>query len=132
MTGAFVAAGAGSRAQWYRNIEADPQVTIQTADGVGSVRAERVTDGETLLRLLDLVKRREGLLLNMYLDALDVSPDRENILIKKDRFYWLSFEPTDEPAPAPMPADLASGCSRLVNLAVGVDEDETIKGAYSS
>jgi len=102
----FIVSGFGSRAQWYRNIDADPYITIQTADGVESVRAERVTDGETLLRLLDGVKRREGLLLNMYLEALDVSPDREDILIKKDRFYWLTFEPTDEPTPAPMPADL--------------------------
>ena len=36
----------GRRAQWYRNIEADPLVTIQTADGPESARAVRVTDDQ--------------------------------------------------------------------------------------
>ena len=41
--------GFGRRAQWYRNIEADPQVTIQTAAGAESAIARRVTDGDELL-----------------------------------------------------------------------------------
>jgi len=102
----YVASAFGRRAQWYKNIEAEPRVTIQTADGIERVRAVRVTDEETLLRLLAYVKRRDGPLYDVYLEALDVQPVREDILAKKDRFYWLTFEPTDEPTPPPLKADL--------------------------
>ena len=34
--GKFVPVNYGERAQWYRNIEADPHVTIQTSDGTQS------------------------------------------------------------------------------------------------
>jgi deazaflavin-dependent oxidoreductase (nitroreductase family) len=90
----YVASGFGNQAQWYRNIETDPHVTIQTAGGVERVKATRVTDGETMLRLLDLVKYRDGPLLNVYLQTVDVQPNKEDILAKLDRFYWLTFEPT--------------------------------------
>ena len=101
----YVASGFGSQAQWYRNIEADPHVTIQTADGVERVRARRLTDGETLLRLLERVRTRDGPLYHVYLQALDVQPEKDDILAKLDRFYWLTFDPTDEPTPPPLQAD---------------------------
>jgi deazaflavin-dependent oxidoreductase (nitroreductase family) len=101
----YVASGFGSRAQWYRNIEADPHVTIQTADGVERVRARRLTDGETLLRLLDRVRIRDGPLYHVYLQALDVQPEQSDILAKLDRFYWLTFDPTDQPTPPPLQVD---------------------------
>lgn len=102
----YVASGFGSRAQWYRNIEADPHVTIQTADGVERVKARRLTDGETLLRLLERVRTRDGPLYHVYLQALDVQPEKDDILAKLDRFYWLTFDPTDQPTPPPLQADL--------------------------
>jgi deazaflavin-dependent oxidoreductase (nitroreductase family) len=102
----YVASAFGRRAQWYRNIEADPHVTIQTAEGVEHVRAVRVTDEGTLLRLLEYVKRRDGPLYDVYLESLAVRPTREDILAKKDRFHWLNFEPTDKPTPPPLKADL--------------------------
>ena len=45
----YAPSGFGRRAQWYRNIEADPRVTIQTADGAESAIARRVTDDDELL-----------------------------------------------------------------------------------
>ena len=102
----YVTSGFGGRAQWYRNIQANPRVTIQTADGHESAKAVRVSDGETLLRLLDHVRRREEPLYNLYLEALEVEPTDEDILAKKERFYWLTFEVTEEETPPPLPADL--------------------------
>ena len=102
----YVVSGFGKKAQWYQNIEADPRVTIQTADGVERVKAVRVTDGATMLRLLEKVRTRDGPLYGVYLQAVDVQPDADDVLAKLNRFYWLTFEPTDEPTPPPLQADL--------------------------
>ncbi len=102
----YVPCAFGRRAQWYLNIEADPRVTIQTAAGAQSVRAVRVTDGEELLTLLDLTNPVSRSLAKSYLATLDIEPTPEDVLAKKDRIYYLRFDPTSEPTPPPMPADL--------------------------
>jgi len=42
----------------------------------------------------------------MYLDYLDIKPEPEDIIAKKDRIYWFRFDPTDETTPPPLEADL--------------------------
>lgn len=101
----YAPSGFGDRAQWYQNIMADPRVTIQTAAGAESARAVRVTDGEELLALMDRVGLRSRLMRDQYLTTIEVEPTREDILAKKDRFYWLRFDPTTEATPPPLPAD---------------------------
>jgi hypothetical protein len=41
-----------------------------------------------------------------YLDANGIEEGEADLLAKKDRVYILSFEPTDEPTPPPLEADL--------------------------
>ena len=99
--------GFGRRAQWYRNIEADPRVTIQTSNGAESVTAVRVTDDDELLALLNNMEEKGGRAMrDMYLQALEIESTPEDIIAKKDRIYWLRFDPTDEPTPPPLKADL--------------------------
>lgn len=103
----YAPSGFGRRSQWYRNIEADPHVTIQTADGAQSVIARRVTDDQEILDLVRIMEKKDGKMLrDMYLDALDIAYNDADILAKKDRIYWLRFDPTDEPTPPPLQADL--------------------------
>ncbi len=102
----YAPSGFGRRAQWYRNIEADPWVTIQTADGAESAIARRVTDGDELLSLMDLETPMNRVMVRSFLDTLDIEPTAADILAKKDRIYYLRFDPTDEPTPPPLPADL--------------------------
>lgn len=103
----YAPSGFGRRAQWYRNIEADPRVTIQTAAGAQSVTAVRVTDDQEILDLLHIMAKKDGQMLrDTYLNALDIQFDEADILAKKDRIYWLRFDPTDEPTPPPLQADL--------------------------
>jgi len=96
----------GEQAQWYKNIAADPRVTIQTADGALSAIASRVTDGDELVALFELIRQRSSSMLELYLDFLDISPEPEDIIAKKDRIYWFRFDPTVEPTPPPLEADL--------------------------
>jgi len=102
----YAPSGFGRRAQWYRNIEVDPRVTIQTAAGAESAIAQRVTDGDELLAVMDLEDPMNQVTIKSYLDTLEIEPTAEDILAKKDRIYYLRFDPTDEPTPRPLPADL--------------------------
>jgi deazaflavin-dependent oxidoreductase (nitroreductase family) len=102
----YAPSGFGRRAQWYRNIQADPRVTIQTAAGAESKRAVRVVEDEEILSLLAAVKRRSQAFYHMYLDTLEIQPTEADILAKKERIHWLRFDPTLEVTPPPLPADL--------------------------
>jgi deazaflavin-dependent oxidoreductase (nitroreductase family) len=102
----YAPSGFGRRAQWYRNIEADPRVTIQTAEGVESMRAVRVVEDEELLAILEGIRGRSQAMYQLYLSTLEIDHTTEDVLAKKDRIYWLRFDPTDEATPPPLPADL--------------------------
>ncbi len=97
----------GERAQWYRNIAADPRVTIQTADGVERVTARRLKGDDELLAAYNVLMRRNALMMRPYLESVGVSPDDPiDLLAKRDRVILLTFDPTDEPTPPPVEADL--------------------------
>ena len=96
----------GERAQWFKNIAADPRVTIQPAHGAQSSIAIRVTDDDEILALMAAIQGRSSAMYDMYLDYLEIRPDPEDIIAKKDRIYWFRFDPTDESTPPPLEADL--------------------------
>lgn len=96
----------GERAQWYRNITADPRVTIQTADGVEHVRARRISDPEELIASYEVMHRRNPVMLDAYLRMLGVRSNPEDVIAQRECIYWLTFEPTGEPTPPPLRADL--------------------------
>lgn len=96
----------GRRSDWYKNVQADPHVTIQTADGTEHVLATRVTDDDELARVFRLFKRRNPVMLGWYLDSLGVAANLADVVAKKERIHWLRFDSTSEPTPPPLPADL--------------------------
>jgi deazaflavin-dependent oxidoreductase (nitroreductase family) len=96
----------GPRAHWYQNIAADPRVTIQTAGGAESAIAVRVTEDDEILALFDAIGQRARPMLELYLESLEMKPDPDDIIAKKDRVYWFRFDPTEETAPPPLAADL--------------------------
>jgi deazaflavin-dependent oxidoreductase (nitroreductase family) len=96
----------GARAQWYRNIMADPYVTIQTAAGTEHVKARRVTDSEELLAVYALLRQRNPIMLDWYLQTLGIAPNPDSFLANKDRVYIVAFDPADGPTPPPLEADL--------------------------
>jgi deazaflavin-dependent oxidoreductase (nitroreductase family) len=97
----------GARSDWYQNIQADPHVTVQTSDGVEHMLARRVTDDDELRRVYELFMRRDPVILRWYLDTLAIEADPADLVAKKERIYWLRFDPTIEPTPPPLEADLA-------------------------
>jgi deazaflavin-dependent oxidoreductase (nitroreductase family) len=103
----YAACAFGAEAQYYKNIQADPRVTIQTADGTESARASRVTDDDELVAVYELFKRRDPFMLNWYLNSLGIKPDAEDVVANKERVYFLRFEPSAEVGPGGLDVDLA-------------------------
>ena len=102
----YVPCAFGPRADWYKNITADPRVTIQTAHGTERAIAARVTDDQELLAVYDLFMRRDPPLTNWYLDSLGIQRNHDDVIAKKERINWFRFDPTDEPTPPPLETDL--------------------------
>ncbi|MBN1964372.1 MAG: nitroreductase family deazaflavin-dependent oxidoreductase [Anaerolineae bacterium] len=96
----------GARAQWFRNISADPRVTLQTADGTESCRARRIMDDAELLAAVTAIRAHNPVMFDEYLRSLQIRPAPEDLLAHKDRIYLLTFDPTGDPTPPPLPADL--------------------------
>jgi deazaflavin-dependent oxidoreductase (nitroreductase family) len=103
----YVVCAFAPKAAWYKNIQADPRVTVQTAKGSESMRAARVSDDRELLQIMEVFYRHDPLLTAWYLESLGIKPDRSDLPEKKDRVYVLRFDPTAERAPPGLKADLA-------------------------
>lgn len=114
----YVLSGWGENADWYKNMLADPHVTIQTASGAESVIARRVTDQAELNDAYNAVENSRTI--QGLLDMLNVSVTREQFVQETDKFYVVTFDPTDEQTPPPLKADLAWVWSAIGNIVVGL------------
>jgi deazaflavin-dependent oxidoreductase (nitroreductase family) len=89
-------------ADWYKNILANPLVTIQTAWGTERVRARRMITIEDLREAWEVVEHSP--ILQGVISLVGLS--WESFVAQQDRFIILTFDPTDEPTPPPLEADL--------------------------
>lgn len=97
----------GPQADWYRNLMADPRLTVQTWQGAESMRAERITAPEEFRALYPLALRRNPVIVRAYFRALGIDPeDIEDVVAKRDRIIWFRLEPTADPTPPPLTPDL--------------------------
>jgi deazaflavin-dependent oxidoreductase (nitroreductase family) len=97
----------GTRSAWYRNILADPHVTVQSADGTERMTARRVTDDDELLDAMRVFMRRDPPLTRWYLHSLGIQLDSQSIIANKERIHLLRFDPTNEATPPGLDVDLA-------------------------
>jgi deazaflavin-dependent oxidoreductase (nitroreductase family) len=103
----YAASGFGEVSYWYKNIQVDPRVTIQTNDGTESAKAVRITDDEELMDVVGVFRQADSAyFIDLFLRSFDVEPTREDILAKKDRLHFLRFDPTEEATPPGLEADL--------------------------
>lgn len=100
----YVYSGFGEKADWYKNILADPRVTIQTASGMEHVIARRITDEGELVEAFEFVAHNPTL--KRWVQALGFRLNLDEFIAQKERFYLVTFDPTDEPTPSPLEADL--------------------------
>ncbi len=96
--------GWGTKTDWVRNLQANPLATVQTWRGAQSVRARRIDSEDELRRAFDWAQSNPTMKQMMKLAGFAMTP--EQFLAEKDRFTLITFEPTDQPTPPPLKADL--------------------------
>lgn len=95
---------AWSQADWYRNLQGDPQVRVQTWRGAEAARARRVTEDEELHRLFGFASRNPVIRWIARSAGLDLT--LSTFLAEKERWILIAFDAAEEPAPPPLRADL--------------------------
>ena len=95
----------GGRAQWYRNLIANPVATVQSRTGTQVVLAVPIGDDEAVAVVAEL-RRLYPPLLRRYLDAEGISDTPQDIIRNRQRLHVRRLDPTSEEGPPPQEADL--------------------------
>ena len=96
--------GAWPRSDWYRNIQADARVTTQTASGTEGGIARRLTTEDEWAEAYEFVERHPYM--RLWANLLGFRMSRDEFIAKRDHIYLLTFDPTNQPTPAALQADL--------------------------
>ena len=103
---AYLTPGWPERSDWFINLQADPQVTVQLGEGSYSATARKVTDkaefGAVAVELLKLADP----FLKPWLDSLGIETTQEDLVAKRERVTMLALDWSNEDGPAPLQADL--------------------------
>jgi deazaflavin-dependent oxidoreductase (nitroreductase family) len=96
----YVVPGWGERTQWYRNIAADPHVTVQRRGETFAAEAVPVTDDTELTVLLHHF-RNTSPMFKPFLESWGIEDDLQDFLSKRDRVVGLRLDRKDGPLPLP-------------------------------
>lgn len=97
----------GERAHWYRNLVADPIVTVQDGRGTWTARAVHPTDRDEAMALYELVGRAIGRRFHEYLADAGIEDTAAGFADAIERIHAVRFDPVSQPGPPPLKADLA-------------------------
>lgn len=103
-----------TQSDWYQNLLANPLMTIQTAAGAESVRARRLDAPEERREAWKVAETSPGIRMAMRLSGAQLT--EEEFVAQKDRFVIVTFDPTTEPTPPPLAADLKWVLPAALNL----------------
>lgn len=92
-----------TESDWYKNILANPLVTLQTACGTERARARRLTTIEDLRGAWEVAE--DSPIIRGFMKQTGLS--WESLVAQQDRIIILTFDPTDEPTPPPLEANLS-------------------------
>ena len=92
------------KTDWYRNIEAQPNITIQTWRGAESVVARKLSTDSELAEAFEYSMSNPSMC--MILNAIGFELNLEQFIAHKDRFTFVTFDLTDQTTPPELKADL--------------------------
>jgi deazaflavin-dependent oxidoreductase (nitroreductase family) len=96
----------GGRSQWYRNLVAGPVATVQSHRGTHVVRAVPLSDEAEAMEVVAALRRFGASWFRAYLASQGLD-DTEELRLHWQRLHLRRLEPTNEPGPPPLAADLS-------------------------
>ena len=96
----YVVPGWGRRNQWYRNMQADPHITVQRSGQTYAARAVRVTDQGELADIFCRVPRGNPMW-KRFLRSWEIEDELQDFLAKSDRFVVVRLDRSEGPLPLP-------------------------------
>lgn len=112
----YVFSAWGTKADWFRNIETNPIITIQTWRGAESVLTRRITAEAELAEAFAFAMSNPSMRLVMKTAGFDLTLDQ--FLAQRGRFTFVTFDPTDQSTPEPLRSDLVWVWGLLLPLAL--------------
>lgn len=97
---------ADPEAQWYLNAQADPRLTIQTAFGTECARARRVTEENELTAVFVTLMNNRPMMAQRIMQRVPMQSIPADLVANADKLTLVAFDPTSDPTPPPMEADL--------------------------
>jgi deazaflavin-dependent oxidoreductase (nitroreductase family) len=97
----------GGRAQWYRNMSANPVVTLQSRRGTQVMRAVSLVNDDEAIEVVSDLRRFDASWLRLYLDAQGIADTPQDIARNWQRLHIRRLESTPEEGPPALTADLA-------------------------
>jgi deazaflavin-dependent oxidoreductase (nitroreductase family) len=101
----YVYSAWGEKSDWYRNIQADPHITIQTWRGTESVLARHITQEAELAQVFEFAISNPMMRTVMKSTGIEMTLD--GFLAHKERFTFVTFDHINHPTPEPVKADFA-------------------------
>ncbi len=103
----YLLSGWGDRSDWYKNIKADPLVTIQTKTITSVARAHRVESlGEYRPVMQAMLDGGGDSHFEPWLASLVIDENMEDLVAKRERVYLVALDPCGGSGPIPLEADL--------------------------
>lgn len=96
----------GDRAHWYRNLVADPIVTIQDVRGTWTARAVHLDDHDEAVALYERIDQAIGRHFHEYLVDEGIADTAEGFAAAAGRLHVVRFDPVSGSGPSPLRADL--------------------------
>lgn len=117
----YVSSGWGAKTDWYRNIKANPLVTVKVNGRTFSAKARRVEDLDEYTPIArEMFESGGDTHFKAWLDSFGISYSQEDMIAKRDRLYFVAFDPCEEAGPPPLPVDLWWVWPVVVALLVGL------------
>jgi deazaflavin-dependent oxidoreductase (nitroreductase family) len=104
----YLISGWGRRADWYQNILGDSHITAQLGGVPFSAIARRVEGVDEFAEVMKVMLRTGGdSHFRPWMKSLGIEYDIADMVAKRGRVYLVALDPSDEPGPPIMKADLA-------------------------
>lgn len=97
----------GRRSHWYRNVVANPVVTVQSGRGTRAMRAVAIDDVDEGIEVVTELHHFDAIYLRSYLDAEGIADTPDAIAANLQRLHLRRLEPTQQQGPPALTADLA-------------------------